>query len=62
VRPEGDPNTRACELYAMGGPQLWRSDGKVQINPENQAQANCTNCTWIEVCLPDGTSCKRLGI
>jgi len=52
---------QACERKITGG-GLWRSDGITKVNPDNPFLANCTSCTWIEICHADGTKCKRISI
>ena len=58
-RPEGHVERQACETRFFGGDPLWQSDGVVVPYPENRSKARCTECTWIEACLADGTKCTR---
>lgn len=55
-RPNGDPEREACEVQVMKGDPDWRSDGRVVLR--NRLMARTPDGTWLEICLPDGTSCR----
>lgn len=65
IQPEGHPERAACELCALGGPPLWRcSVGDVAHPPNaNPWLAACADdaAQWIEICVPDGSKCRRRG-
>lgn len=53
----------ACERLGVGGDAqtgkpLWRSDGQVELHPDNIFKAR-TSGTWIQVCASDGTACSE---
>jgi hypothetical protein len=54
----------ACEAKIVGEPgpparPRWKSDGKVELHPENPFLARCSDCTYIEICKADGTKCTK---
>lgn len=59
-RPNGHSERQACEVQIMGGYASWHSDGEVILR--NPLMARCVDCTYLEICLPDGTNCKRVSI
>ena len=63
VLPEGHPERASCELAALGGPPLWKCERGGVAHPSNGNPwlAACADggAGWIEICLPDGTNCKR---
>ena len=56
-RLDGDPKREACEVQVMRGDPDWRSDGRVIL--KNRLMAKCTECSYLEICLPDETHCAR---
>lgn len=70
TRPECDPSvgdcpfqdTVGCNAWSLGGNPLWQSDGTTTVKPNNPFQADCQDCSWIEVCRPDGSECARLAL
>lgn len=60
MRPEGNPDRVACELYALHGGYVWevRPAGEVVINADNPAQASCIGCAQLRVCSADGSVCS----
>lgn len=51
-----------CEVYGISGKTdgrpLVKSDGKVELHPENIFKARCSGCSWIQMCSSDGAVCS----
>jgi hypothetical protein len=59
-RPNGHAEREACEVQIFkrtGGDPPWSSDGETIL--KNRLMARCRSCSYLEVCLADGSNCRR---
>jgi hypothetical protein len=57
-RPNGHEERETCERQIMGGFPKWNSDGAIIYR--SQLMVRCEGCTWLEICLPDDTNCRKI--
>jgi hypothetical protein len=53
----------ACERILISGRPngvpVWKSDGSIELHPENVMKARCSGCSWLQVCSSDGAVCSE---
>ena len=58
---EDAPEARECrEAWIVGGKPLWKTDGSLELHPENLFLARCSECKELSICKADGTKCTTV--
>ena len=58
---EDAPEARECrEAFVVGGKPLWKTDGSLELHPENPFLARCSECKELSICKADGTKCTTV--